>query len=140
MTAWTMFCPHCGHSEPLHLGDEETFMSVGKQIAPGVFELKENDRTSAFVSAQVGWKMIEEANVRITELAAEYDRVVSQLEVQADREISHGPFVGSANRKLFHRPECTWAEAFLNKPTCEVFETHEDAVSAGKKPCRTCCA
>lgn len=140
MTAWTLCCPNCHHRQALHLTNEDTAMSLGQQIAPNVVEMKEHDETNVFESAQIAWSLFEQANGIIQDLGAEYDRVVGQLEALSGSERSHGPFVASPSRTLFHRPQCKWAEYFLHKRTVSVFETHEDAVAAGKRPCRTCCA
>jgi micrococcal nuclease len=48
-----------------------------------------------------------------------------------------GPFVAGENSTCFHRPDCKWV-ADIN-PRCMIeFGTHEEAVGAGYKPCKTC--
>lgn len=47
-------------------------------------------------------------------------------------------FVASNFRQHFHRPTCQWAQYFLGRRHCVVFNSHEAAVAAGKKPCKTC--
>lgn len=140
MTALILNCPHCKHSEPLALDLEDNFMSLGEKMGPNTYSMNPEKEMSAFEAAKLGWAGFGIANHTIEQLAAEYDRVVSQLDVLSKAVHSDGPFVASANRRLFHRPECTWAQCFLDKRSCEVFDTHEDAVVAGKRPCRTCCA
>ena len=50
-------------------------------------------------------------------------------------------FVGSKRKKkkvrLFHRPNCKWA-AYLTPTNTQGFDSHEEAVGAGYKPCKTC--
>lgn len=50
-------------------------------------------------------------------------------------------FVGSKRTKkkikLFHRPECKWAK-YLTDKSRQDFDSHEEAVAAGYKPCKTC--
>ncbi len=48
-----------------------------------------------------------------------------------------GGFVSSEIAKSFHRRDCKWAEA-INPSYMIEYESHEEAVRAGKKPCKTC--
>jgi len=54
-------------------------------------------------------------------------------------ESEYGPFVASKKGPHFHRPSCKWAENSTPKNSTE-FGSHREAVEAGKKPCKTCCA
>jgi hypothetical protein len=54
-------------------------------------------------------------------------------------ESEFGPFVASNKRPHFHRPDCKWAENFTQWNSIE-FGSHREAVEAGKRPCKTCCA
>lgn len=47
-------------------------------------------------------------------------------------------FVASSNRGTFHRLECQWAEYILSSDNLIEFHSHEEAVEAGYKPCKTC--
>jgi hypothetical protein len=50
-----------------------------------------------------------------------------------------GPFHASKVRDHFHRPECKWAADYLSdSPNLVEFSSHEEAVAAGYKPCKTC--
>jgi methylphosphotriester-DNA--protein-cysteine methyltransferase len=57
----------------------------------------------------------------------------------ANGESEYGPFVASKKRPHFHRPDCKWAE-YLNEWNSLEFGSHREAVEAGKRPCKTCCA
>ncbi len=48
-------------------------------------------------------------------------------------------YIASWNRTHFHRPNCVWME---NMPESKLrkFYSHEEAVKAGCRPCKTCCA
>lgn len=48
-------------------------------------------------------------------------------------------YIASWNRNHFHRPNCVWME---NLPESKLrrFSSHEEAVKAGCRPCKTCCA
>jgi len=49
-------------------------------------------------------------------------------------EYLSGTFVGTPNRKHFHRPDCKWIRGMF----VVQFSSHEAAVRAGRKPCKTC--
>lgn len=140
MTALTVVCPHCDQKERIHFEAEDTFIALGEQIGPGQYEMKAETEISVFHAAQVAYTALEKANETISAMAAEFDQLSSESGTRSTDVHSHGPFVASTHRRMFHRPECKWAQAFLNGRSCEIFERHEDAVAAGKKPCRTCCA
>ena len=60
-------------------------------------------------------------------------------------ENSHGEhglnyYVASSRRSTFHRPSCVWASYIRNSPNLLEFSSHDEAVDAGYRPCRTCCA
>ena len=48
-------------------------------------------------------------------------------------------YIASWNRTHFHRPNCVWMEK-LPKDKIREFSSHEEAVKAGYRPCKTCCA
>jgi len=71
---------------------------------------------------------------RIKRLENENEKLQSELQFW-----NAGPFVGSRNRSLFHRPSCKWME-FVHNGSLLEFSSHEEAVAGGYKPCRTCCS
>ena len=62
-------------------------------------------------------------------------------QIQELKETRHdtepGPFVAGENSRHFHRPDCKWA-ADINPRYIIEIKTHEEAVAAGYKPCKTC--
>jgi hypothetical protein len=74
-----------------------------------------------------------ETRLQLLERVAE--RLLRQLLSPPRRSGDHGPFVASRWRPHFHRLECIWA-SYINDPT--EYATHEEAVRANKKPCKTC--
>jgi len=48
-------------------------------------------------------------------------------------------YIASWSRSHFHRPSCVWMEK-LSKDKIREFSSHEEAVKAGYRPCKTCCA
>ncbi len=53
-------------------------------------------------------------------------------------ESGYGPFFGREMRDRFHRPNCEYIRRFLKWPGTIRFESHAEAVEAGRKPCMTC--
>jgi hypothetical protein len=46
-------------------------------------------------------------------------------------------YVASSVRLPFHRPDCKWAGKISPK-NLQVFETREEAIAAGHRPCKVC--
>ncbi len=46
-------------------------------------------------------------------------------------------YIASKNSSVFHRPDCTWVDRILPKNRIE-YKTREQAIQAGKKPCKKC--
>jgi hypothetical protein len=74
------------------------------------------------------------------ELEAENKKLRRQL---ADLDYSVSKFVGSKREKKknkhFHRPSCKWAKDYLlNSKNLIEFDSHQEAVDASYKPCKTC--
>lgn len=44
-------------------------------------------------------------------------------------------FVASSYRKHFHRTDCPWVQ-YISSP--QEFSSHQEALDAGLKPCKTC--
>ena len=73
---------------------------------------------------------------------AELEAEIKKLRRQIDEEeYITGKFVGSKREKKklkhFHRPSCKWA-AYLTTANMIEFDSHQEAVDAGYKPCKTC--
>jgi micrococcal nuclease len=46
-------------------------------------------------------------------------------------------YVASAKSQVFHKPDCQWA-AKIDLKNLQTFPTREDAIKAGKRPCKVC--
>lgn len=46
-------------------------------------------------------------------------------------------YVASSVRLPFHRPDCKWA-AKISEKNLQEFETREEAIAAGHRPCKVC--
>jgi hypothetical protein len=47
------------------------------------------------------------------------------------------PFVSSRNSQVFHRPDCRWAQNIASGNLVG-YRSRDEAVQAGKRPCKTC--
>jgi hypothetical protein len=75
-------------------------------------------------------KRLEEENKRLR-------RQVTQL----SNELDHlkGGFYASKGRHTFHRKNCKWAAFIIQSPKRLIeFSSHQEAIDAGYKPCKTC--
>lgn len=52
-------------------------------------------------------------------------------------QIPTGAFVASKNSRVFHKPDCTFAE-FILPDNLVTYKTRDDAIKAGKRPCKRC--
>jgi predicted nuclease with TOPRIM domain len=104
-----MQCPHCGHAIP----ELEDLMRLLE---------KEN-------------LLLEEENQALTELV---EITKTRNKLAEILESPHVNYVASAIRETFYRPGCEWAQAILDSYNLVEFSSHEKAVEAGYKPCKTC--
>jgi len=51
-----------------------------------------------------------------------------------------GKLVASQKKNTFHRAQCRWAMYIYQSPNLLKFSSREEAVEAGYRPCKTCCA
>jgi len=77
----------------------------------------------------------------IAQLEAENAKVRKRAAMLGN-ELDHlgGGFVASSERHIFHRPTCYWAQFLTNSPNLREYSSHQEAIDAGYKPCKTCCA
>lgn len=57
--------------------------------------------------------------------------------VTADHPITRYSFVASKNSAVFHRPECRWAQS-ISERNLVGYKTRDEAIEAGKRPCKSC--
>ncbi len=46
-------------------------------------------------------------------------------------------YVASSKREPFHRPECRWAQK-ISGSNLQSFQTRDEAIKAGHRPCKVC--
>ncbi len=51
--------------------------------------------------------------------------------------VSQFPFVASKSASVFHRPDCRWAQNISGDNRLG-YKTREEAIQAGKRPCKSC--
>ena len=56
---------------------------------------------------------------------------------QDPQAVSKYPFVASRSSSVFHRPNCRWAQN-IAATNLVGYRTREEALQAGKRPCKTC--
>jgi methylphosphotriester-DNA--protein-cysteine methyltransferase len=75
---------------------------------------------------------------RVKELETENKKLRRQvIKLEGELNYLNSQFVGSKRRKTFHRPNCKWAACISPKQLIE-FSSHQEAVEASYKPCKTC--
>lgn len=58
-------------------------------------------------------------------------------EATADNPVVQHSFVASKNSAVFHRPQCRWARK-ISERNLVGYKTRQEAIEAGKRPCKTC--
>lgn len=59
---------------------------------------------------------------------------------ESERDCGEVMYIASSERRTFHRPNCEWASYIIGSINLVEFHGHEEAVAAGYRPCKTCCA
>ena len=60
-----------------------------------------------------------------------------QVEKDKDSAISEQKYVASNSSTVFHKPECRWAKN-ISAQNLVSYTSKDDAIKAGKRPCKTC--
>ena len=78
-----------------------------------------------------------EAVLAVAKLETQVERLTKELSAYKNAaEFSDNPVMVPPNGKHFHRDGCEWTQAAEDVQ----YMRHEEAVSKGFKPCKTCCA
>ena len=59
--------------------------------------------------------------------------IVSEKQVDATEH----RYVASKNSNIFHKPDCRWAQN-ISKRNLVTYKSRDEAIKAGKRPCKTC--
>ena len=79
--------------------------------------------------------LLEEENRKLSELV---EVVKARKMAKETLAILGTVYVASALREIFHHPDCVYAQHILGSDNLIEFSSHEEAVEAGYKPCKTC--
>ena len=60
-----------------------------------------------------------------------------QDETDVNPAISEYKYVASKNSNIFHKPECRWAKN-ISEENLVKYKSKDEAIKAGKRPCKTC--
>jgi len=60
-----------------------------------------------------------------------------QDETDVNSAISEHKYVASKSSSIFHKPECRWAKN-ISKGNLVSYTSRDEAIKAGKRPCKTC--
>jgi hypothetical protein len=104
------------------------------------------DKVTDLVAEQVDgfidiFKATNPAGTKPSEIGVNKNASSNNLLEQADKNgnstaVEYG-FVSSSSSNVFHKPECRWAQN-ISKENLVVYKTREEAIKAGKRPCKTC--
>lgn len=82
---------------------------------------------------------LDKISRKLKRLENQNKKLRSQIEeLSEDDELHTEYFVGSKSRSTFHRPDCVWVKNLLCSNRLVEFYSHEEAVDAGYKPCKSC--
>jgi len=60
-----------------------------------------------------------------------------QVETDANSAISEHKYVASKSSSIFHKPDCRWAKN-ISEENLVTYKSKDEAIKAGKRPCKTC--
>jgi len=60
-----------------------------------------------------------------------------QIEKNPNSTITGYKYVASSSSTVFHKPDCRWA-GNISKENLVTYQSREEAIKAGKRPCKTC--
>jgi hypothetical protein len=91
-------------------------------------------QVSAFIAAV---KTVRQLPVDPGGVGQDGSRAQGPAEEQSPRAVSGYPFVASRSGEVFHRSDCRWAQN-ISAGNLVGYETREEALRAGKRPCKSC--
>jgi len=60
-----------------------------------------------------------------------------QVETDVNSAATGYLYVASKSRNVFHKPDCRWAKN-ISSENLVTYKSKEEAIKAGKRPCKTC--
>ena len=77
---------------------------------------------------------------RVHQLETRVSELQAPQPLLSDNQATFGEtmYVASKRKSTFHRPNCVYAKHIEMSLNCIYFDSHEEAVEADYKPCKTC--
>lgn len=69
--------------------------------------------------------------------AASLTTQTSSAKPASDQQAAQYKYVSSKNSKIFHKPQCSWAQR-INPENLTGYNSRQEAIKAGKRPCKRC--
>ena len=88
------------------------------------------EQVEGFINIYEDTKSINKINVNINETDSSVD---PEKQIDATEE----KYVASKSSAIFHKPDCRWA-GNISQTTLVIYNSKEEAIKAGKRPCKTC--
>ena len=79
-------------------------------------------------------KKSSDAGINETDLSKTPEK---QDKTDVNPAISEYKYVASKNSNIFHKPECRWAKN-ISEENLVKYKSKDEAIKAGKRPCKTC--
>jgi hypothetical protein len=61
----------------------------------------------------------------------------SSVVTEKQTDVAEYKYIASNSSNIFHKPDCRWAQN-ISKRNLVTYKTREEAIKAGKRPCKTC--
>jgi hypothetical protein len=117
------------------------------QTAPAMQAVSEQDmptKIAGLVMEQVdGFINAYEANNPPNKLHSDVNETDSsaiaekQVEIDVKTEAAEYKYVASKSSNIFHKPDCRWAQN-ISQENLVTYKSKDEAIKAGKRPCKTC--
>ncbi len=119
---------------PLCLG-RNGIRFVSENDLPGIIENAASRHIDQFIrnyQATKSWQAKKTAQAKTTETNPEPSTTTLDQVQQAKHS-----YVASNSSNIFHKPECRWARNISQKNLVD-YKSKDEAIKAGKRPCKTC--
>jgi hypothetical protein len=148
---WCVFRVQTALARAVCLKDEHNpvFKADIWQTAPAMQALSEQDmpeKVTDLIAEQVDdfidiFKATNTSDTKPSEVGMNKNASLNNLPEQSDKNENSTAveykFVSSSNSNVFHKPRCRWAQN-ISKENLVIYKSREEAIKAGKRPCKTC--
>lgn len=93
------------------------------------FVLKQvEDFINIYKATNLTDKLLSDSNINEPDLFADPEKQIDYTEYK---------YVASNSSNIFHKPDCRWAQN-ISKENLITYKSKDEAIKAGKRPCKTC--